>query len=111
MCVTPAGKIGNWTCGMPVLLPHPHKKSAFLREQKMSHFTSCPYLSVEGGIWSCELWCHERQGWSGHWIGQMPVEIEDRQVAGNKKLDSITQGMMLLKWSTSRSNCARETAP
>src|SRR5260370_41396233 len=28
MCVVPAGKIGNCTCGMPKLLPHAGKKSS-----------------------------------------------------------------------------------
>jgi hypothetical protein len=41
-----------------------------------------------------DLWCNNRQAWSGLWISQMPVEIEDRQVASNQGLDSITQRMM-----------------
>jgi hypothetical protein len=30
MCVTPAGKIGNCTCGIPKLLPHSGEKGSLL---------------------------------------------------------------------------------
>ena len=38
-----------------------------------------------------EFWCHKWQRWSGIWISQMPVEIEDRQVAIDQRLDPITE--------------------
>src|SRR5271166_4518508 len=45
MCVTPAGKIGNCTCGMPQLLPHSGKKAPFYQNKTVSfHFLSLPML-------------------------------------------------------------------
>jgi hypothetical protein len=38
--------------------------------------------------------CNKLPGWSGIWIGQVPIEIEDRQVAVNQRLDPVTERMM-----------------
>src|SRR4029077_21023773 len=50
MCVTPAGKIGNCTCGMPKLLPHSGKKrqpsSPSFTRAKPSHLSSSSCLSA-----------------------------------------------------------------
>src|SRR5271166_2448140 len=58
MCVTPAGKIGNCTCGMPKLLPHSAKKNTLLSpfcQSKPSRLIP-PATYVPGrGIRSCEL--------------------------------------------------------
>src|SRR6516225_7290160 len=53
MCVTPAGKIGNCTCGMPKLLPHSGKKSSLLSlfnrsKTVSSHFLFLPLFHPEG---------------------------------------------------------------
>src|SRR3974377_2192070 len=53
MCVTPAGKIGNCTCGMPKLLPHSGKKSSLLSlfnrsKTVSSHFLFLPIFHPEG---------------------------------------------------------------
>src|SRR5271165_1881635 len=57
MCVTPAGKIGNCTCGMPKLLPHSAKKNTLLSpfcQSKPSRLIP-PATYVPGrGIRSCE---------------------------------------------------------
>jgi len=58
MCVTPAGKIGNCTCGMSKLLPHLGKKlPSFppLLQQKCLISLPRPYLFAAGGIWSFDL--------------------------------------------------------
>src|SRR5271165_4470174 len=58
MCVTPAGKIGNCTCGMPKLLPHSAKKNTLLSpfcQSKPSRLIP-PATYVPGrGIRSCEV--------------------------------------------------------
>src|SRR6516164_528242 len=60
MCVTPAGKIGNCTCGMPKLLPHSGKKSSLLSlfnrsKTVSSHFLFLPLFHPEGsGVLSLE---------------------------------------------------------
>src|SRR6516164_5198576 len=53
MCVTPAGKIGNCTCGMPKLLPHSGKKSSLLSlfnrsKTVSSHFLFLPLFHPAG---------------------------------------------------------------
>src|SRR5208337_2241600 len=58
MCVTPAGKIGNCTCGMPNCCHIRAKKAAFFTlstRTKPSHLSSssCPSAHREG-IWSFE---------------------------------------------------------
>jgi hypothetical protein len=46
MCVTPAGKMGNCTCGMPKLLPHPGKKGSLLSPSYHSEIVSFHFLSL-----------------------------------------------------------------
>src|SRR5580704_17024056 len=59
MCVTPAGKIGNCTCGMPKLLPHSRKKGSLLHlllpEQNRSSQFLFPPICRQEGIWSFEI--------------------------------------------------------
>src|SRR5271165_3162520 len=54
MCVTPAGKIGNCTCGMPKLLPHSGKKSTLLPEQNRLISLPLPTYALEKEIRSCD---------------------------------------------------------
>jgi hypothetical protein len=58
MCVTPAGKIGNCTWGMPKLLPHSRKKGSLLHlllpEQNRSSQFLFPPICRQEGIWSFE---------------------------------------------------------
>src|SRR6516165_4529747 len=66
MCVTPAGKIGNCTCGMPKLLPHSGKKSSLLSlfnrsKTVSSHFLFLPLFHPEGsGVLNLHAWPLER---------------------------------------------------
>src|SRR5271165_4022929 len=48
MCVTPAGKIGNWTCGMPKSLPHSRLKitPSFSLQTGSNRLISLPFLSM-----------------------------------------------------------------
>jgi hypothetical protein len=48
MCVTPAGKIGNCTWGMPKLLPHSGKKGSLLQPlvQEQNRLISVPFLPI-----------------------------------------------------------------
>src|SRR5215469_6863550 len=59
MCVTPAGKIGNCTWGMPNCCQIRAKKKSFFAPPIRSTTVSFHFLSYlcppEGGIWSCEL--------------------------------------------------------
>src|SRR5208282_2890228 len=65
MCVTPAGKIGNCTCGMPKLLPHSGKKAAFfplLPEQTLSaQFLLLPMFLAGGSGVVNEALAHPRE--------------------------------------------------
>src|SRR5271166_1349711 len=74
MCVTPAGKIGNCTCGMPQLLPHSGKKAPFYQNKTVSfHFLSLPMLlRRRSGVVSigfqpvscaCDMDLSARTGW------------------------------------------------
>src|SRR5271166_5288788 len=64
MCVTPAGKIGNCTWGMPKLLPLRAKKVAFFTLFYQSKTISSQFLFLpicrQEGIWSFESvsWNH-----------------------------------------------------
>src|SRR5271166_3266723 len=73
MCVTPAGKIGNCTWGMPKLLPHSRKKGSLLhlplpKQNRSSQFLFPPICRQEG-IWSFETgsgrFLPSRQQWPG----------------------------------------------
>jgi hypothetical protein len=46
--VTPAGKIGNCTCGMPKLLPHSGKKSTLLSPSAHSKTVSSHFPTSLG---------------------------------------------------------------
>src|SRR5208282_703388 len=58
MCVTPAGKIGNCTWGMPKLLPLRAKKVAFFtffyHSKTVSSQFLFPPICRQEGIWSFE---------------------------------------------------------
>src|SRR5271165_471470 len=88
MCVTPAGKIGNCTCGMPKLLPHSAKKNTLLSpfcQSKPSRLIP-PATYVPGrGIRSCETAAcrpHSRPLGYGCWHGSYAVL--DRSRAGRR---------------------------
>src|SRR5208282_4321085 len=61
MCVTPAGKIGNWTCGMPKSLPHSRLKitPSFSLQTGSNRLISLPFLSMStpkgSGVLNLEL--------------------------------------------------------
>src|SRR5271165_411836 len=89
MCVTPAGKIGNCTCGMPKLLPHSAKKNTLLSpfcQSKPSRLIP-PATYVPGrGIRSCELKVTNKdaasmtecieQSWLFQELGTRNVEVD-----------------------------------
>src|SRR5271165_6228383 len=69
MCVTPAGKIGNWTCGMPKSLPHSRLKitPSFSLQTGSNRLISLPFLSMSTPKGSGVLSLYTRVQWQAMW--------------------------------------------